>query len=284
MNRSDFLIEPEALAAQLEHSKLRVYDCAVHLKPSSSGYQMASGREDYEQQHIPGAAFLDLIKDCSDTTSGLGFTLPSADALAEAFAQNGIGNEHEVVFYSSGHLMWATRGWWLASFLGLDNIRVLNGGLTAWLAAGLPTSTGDETYPAAQLNPRPRPDRFVRLEEMMGLPAGTCTVNSLSRDMYTGEGDFHYGRPGHIPGSLHLFYDELLDNGRFRADHELRAALDARGMLSSERVVTYCGGGIAATVDGMACLLSGQDNVAVYDGSMSEWVAADQPLTTGSEA
>jgi thiosulfate/3-mercaptopyruvate sulfurtransferase len=94
----------------------------------------------------------------------------------------------------------------------------------------------------------------------------------------------HYGRRGHIPGSLNLHYDELLNAEGFRSADELHAALTSRGLLTADRIIAYCGGGISATIDGFACLLAGQERVAVYDGSMSEWVR-DQtlPLVTGAE-
>jgi len=110
----------------------------------------------------------------------------------------------------------------------------------------------------------------------------TCTVNALSPEVYAGTGDHHYGRRGHIPGSLNLFYDQLMDGHRFRPAETLTQTLKDSGMLDAPRVITYCGGGISATVDAFACLLSGKEEVAVYDGSMSEWVRDESlPLKTG---
>jgi len=80
----------------------------------------------------------------------------------------------------------------------------------------------------------------------------------------------HYGRRGHIPGSLNLHYDALLDDGHFKSASALRDVLQAQGLLHAERVIAYCGGGISATVDAFVCGLLGQEAVAVYDGSMAE--------------
>ena len=93
-----------------------------------------------------------------------------------------------------------------------------------------------------------------------------------------------YGRKGHITGSVNVHYDELLDGNRFRPADELRASLAAKGLLDADRVIAYCGGGISATIDALACLLIGKGEVAVYDGSMSEWVRDEAlPMTTGTE-
>ena len=111
-----------------------------------------------------------------------------------------------------------------------------------------------------------------------------CTVNALSKSLYEGTGEFYYTRRGHIPGSQLLFYDSMLEDEHFLPAAQLAEKLQAVGMLSAEQVITYCGGGIAATLDAFACKLMGQDNVAVYDGSMSEWVQDEnRPLTVGAE-
>ena len=190
-----------------------------------------------------------------------------------------------VVFYSGGHMMWATRAWWLALYAGHQNIAVLNGGLERWQSEGRPVTTSSPAYAAGDFTINPAPERFVDADAVaavMDQPA-VCTVNALSPAVYEGTGEMHYGRRGHIPGSINVFYDELLQDGSFRPADDLRQVLDGRGVTSAERVIAYCGGGISATIDAFACLLCGYDNVAVYDGSMSEWVRDERPLRTGAE-
>ena len=277
------LIEPEALQGELGSPTLRVFDTAVFLHPAKVGYRAESGLKGYRQAHIPGAAFMDLIKAFSDTSSGLGFTLPHIDALAAAAAQAGMGDDCQVVLYSSGHMMWATRAWWMLRYLGHRNVRVLNGGLDRWQKAGGTVESGDHHYSPAPVTVAPRSGMFVNLPGMeSALSAGVCTVNALSRSLYTGEGEFNYGRAGHIPGSIHLHYEGLLEDGAFRDPDALRRTLSSQGIMDQPRVIMYCGGGISATIDAFACLLAGHPDVAVYDGSMSEWVRSGRPLTTGS--
>lgn len=284
--RAELLIEPDTLADQLDDPNLRLFDASVFLVPSGSTYRAESGRERYRERHIPGAAFLDLIRDYADPASGLGFTLPGVADLARAMGTSGIGNEHRVVVYASGHTMWATRAFWLLRYAGHGQVAVLHGGLDGWRAAGGALAGGDEHYPRATFTPNPRPALFVDKSGMLAAlnDAAVCTVNALSPEVYAGTGDMHYGRRGHIPGSLNLHYDTLMDGHRFRSDAELESALRAAGLLDAGRVVTYCGGGISATIDAFACLLAGKDDVAVYDGSMAEWARdASLPLRTGIE-
>ena len=112
-----------------------------------------------------------------------------------------------------------------------------------------------------------------------------CTVNALSADVHAGDGPLSYGRKGHIAGSRNVPYDALLDHGRFRDAPVVAEALAEKGLLEAERVICYCGGGISATVDAFALSLLDHPNVAVYDGSMSEWANDPElPMETGQDA
>ena len=282
-NHPEYLISVDELAEQMDDASLRVFDTSVLLHATDQGYTSEPGRARYLEEHIPGAAFINLTEDWSDTTSGLNNTLPGIAALSQAIGNDGIGNDHLVVLYSSSHLMWATRAWWLLRYAGHTNVRVLNGNLAAWIDAGLPTRSDAERYPAAEFTPSPRRDLFVNTEEITrGMHEAVCTINALSPALYAGTGDFYYGRRGHIPGSRSVYFADILQNEFFLPAPELKAVLEAQGMLSAPRTLIYCGGGIAATLDGFACMLLGQENVGVYDGSMSEWAADDAlPLTLG---
>ncbi|MCP5027560.1 MAG: sulfurtransferase [Actinomycetia bacterium] len=280
----DYLIAPAELEPRLQEPRLRVLDATVFLVPAAAGYTAESGREEYDKGHIPGSAFMDLIQSFSDTTTGLGFSLPTPPAVADALGRLGISHHDDVILYSSGHMMWATRALWLLRYAGHERVAVLDGGLHRWRAEGRALSTQAHSYPATTYLPDPRPELFVDLSGMLEAVASgsVCTVNALSPEVYAGTGDRHYGRRGHIPGSLNVHYDELMENGNFRAAADLEAALASRGVLEAEQVVIYCGGGISATIDAFACLLLGKNDVAVYDGSMSEWVGDESlPLTIG---
>ena len=281
----EYLISAQELMQQLSDPAVRIFDTSVLLLAAEQGYTSQPGRERYLREHIPGAGFINLSEDWSDTRSPYNNTLPQIDALAEAIGRDGISNDNLVVLYSSSHLMWATRAWWLLRYAGHTNVKVLNGNLAAWLDAGLPVEAGAKAYAAATFSPSERADVFVSTAEMVaGMEEGVCTVNALSPALYEGTGEFYYGRRGHIPGSRSLYFSDLLENEFFLPAEQLHQTLEARGMLSASRTLIYCGGGIAATLEGFACALVGQENVGVYDGSMSEWAANEElPLTLGSK-
>ena len=281
----EYLISAQELMQQLNDPAVRIYDTSVLLLAAEQGYTSQPGRERYLREHIPGAGFINLSEDWSDTRSPYNNTLPQIDALAEAIGRDGISNDNLVVLYSSSHLMWATRAWWLLRYAGHTNVKVLNGNLAAWLDAGLPVEAGAKVYAAATFSLSERADIFVSTAEMVaGMEDGVCTVNALSPALYEGTGEFYYGRRGHIPGSRSLYFSDLLENEFFLPAEQLHQTLEARGMLSASRTLIYCGGGIAATLEGFACVLVGQENVGVYDGSMSEWAANEElPLTLGSK-
>ena len=278
----EFLISVDELAAQIDNPSLRLFDTSVLLHAVGQGYTSEPGRARYLEEHIPGAAFINLTQDWSDTTSGLNNTLPGVDALSRAIGKDGIGNDNLVVLYSSSHLMWATRAWWLLRYAGHTNVKVLNGNLTAWIEAGLPTRGNEERYPAAEFS-LSNESLFVNKQEVArGMRDAVCTVNALSPELYEGTGDFYYGRRAYSRKPVGVFC-QYFEWRVFLPAAELRKVLEAQGMLSAPRTLIYCGGGIAATLDGFACMLLGQTNIGVYDGSMSEWAADESlPLTLGS--
>ncbi len=270
------LVSTAWLADRLDQPNLRVFDCTVHLRPAKPGpYVIESGRADYTRAHLPGAAFVDLGQDLSDPTSDLRFTLPAAAALAAAFGAAGIGSAQTIVLYSSTSPMWATRLWWMLRGAGHRRALVLDGGLPKWLAEGRAVVSGASQHPPAAFEATPRPGVWADQQAVLAAigDGDVCTVNALSTALHRGTAELHYGRKGHIAGSVNLPYTRLThEDGSLRSPDELRAALADIGAATARRVICYCGGGIAATLDALALVQIGHPDVAVYDGSMSEWV------------
>lgn len=284
----EYLVSTDQLARVIENNpeNIRIFDATVSLVPNPPGYKAISGLEDYHSGHIPGAAFFDLMKDFSDTNSGLGFTLPGIDHLQSAYRAAGVSDDGQVVFYSTGAMMWATRAWWMLYSCGHKNVAILDGGFAKWSQESKTISVEAASYSAGNFNAEFNADRWVDKAKTVAAitDAGTCTINALSPGVYSGEADMNYGRKGHIENSKNVFYDELLDHGSFRPASELKTIFDEKGVLEKPRIITYCGGGISATIDALALALIGHENVSVYDGSMSEWVKDESlPLVTGSE-
>ena len=283
------LIRTDELAARLGEATLRVYDCTTFLHPQPGGARMRieTGRRHYEEQgHIPGAALIELQQDLSDASNGLRFSMPPAQSLARMLAAKGIGDGTEVVLYSAGDAWWATRVWWMLRAVGFDDAAVLDGGLARWIAEGRPVSTQPAAYaPAAKLSVRPR-DLFTdRHGVLAALADGSARVlNCLREEQHRGTADWHYGRPGHIAGSVSAPAAALFrPDGTFRPADELRHFFAERGVAAATKVVAYCGGGIAATADAFALTaLLGHDRVLVYDNSLQEGAMDPSlPMATG---
>jgi thiosulfate/3-mercaptopyruvate sulfurtransferase len=283
----EFLIDTETLERQLGDPALRVLDCTTHLIPDPKiTYQVVPGRADFEKGHIPGAQFVDLQADLSDNGHRFRFMKPSAEAFAAAMRRFGVGEGTRVVTYSTTTPQWATRVWWLLRVFGFDDAAVLDGGWQKWAREGRPVETG----PA---KPRP-PGTFVVREQrplMVGKDevlhaigdSGVCTLNALAPEVHAGTGGNNYGRLGRIKGSVNVPAAHLLDpaTGNFLPPAELRRRFEAVGAFDKE-VITYCGGGIAASADALALVMLGHPNVRLYDASMSEWaVDPSLPMETG---
>ena len=225
------LISTRDLAERLagDRGTLRIFDATVHLRPAKPGpYTVESGRADYEAAHIPLAAFADLSTDLSDSTSPLRFTLPSTTRLEAALSALGLSDGDDCVLYSSTSPMWATRLWWMLRSLGFDAM-VLDGGLVKWRAEGRPVVTGVEHYPPGTFHARPRHGLWADKNEVQGAigDGAVCTINALSASAHAGTAAVHYGRPGHISGSVNVPYASLLDDdGTFAPAERLRTAFD----------------------------------------------------------
>lgn len=281
------LVSTGWLAEHLSDPDLRIFDATVHLRPATPGpYAVESGRADYEAAHIPGAAFLDLAGELSDTHSGLSFTMPGTDAFAAAMGQAGVSRGARVVIYSTTTPMWATRLWWMLRACGFDEAAVLDGGFAKWTGEGRPTEAGARSYAPAELSLAARPGAWADKAEVLAAigDGAVCTINALSPSVHAGEGSTNYGRRGHIAGSRNVPYAALLQaDGTYQDDEVLRALFAGVGATGRARVICYCGGGISATMDALALARIGHPNVAVYDGSMAEWVRDPSlPMETGA--
>lgn len=281
MRANETLVDTTWLADRLSGDRLRVLDVTVQITPE---FMVRSGRPDWEQAHIPGSGFGDLLDELSDPGApAVLMMLPPAGQFAKVMGGLGVGPGTEVVLYDSRENMWAARVWWMLHAFGFDEAAVLDGGWRAWTAGGHPTCSVPCVAPSAEFVARPRPGVFVGADEVLAAiddPA-TLIVSALGRRQHRGEVS-EYGRPGHIPGATNISAWAILDrdSGRYRPLDELREL--CAPALGAERVVTYCGGGIAASSLAFVLRLLGHPNVAIYDGGLLEWCANPSlPLEIG---
>jgi thiosulfate/3-mercaptopyruvate sulfurtransferase len=274
------LMSTEQLAKILGQPSLRIYDCTTYLEPSPPGnddpYVAVAGRRTFEEAHIPGADFLDLQGEFSDTTTRLRFMMPATAQLEAAFGRHGLGGDNRVVLYSIGTMMWATRFWWMLRSLGFDHAAVLDGGFDKWKAEGRPTESGPARgYPPAAFKAAPRPGLFVDKRAVLAATRerSTVIVNALGPQFHKGLEPSRYGRPGRVPGSVNVPAANLVNAAQkdFTTLSDAEAKFAAAGVSKDKRVICYCGGGISATIDLFLLHQLGHDSLTLYDGSMGEW-------------
>jgi len=280
---SQALVTCDWLEAHLDDPDLVIFDCTVYLVQSDmvgQPYDVISGRADYDKDHIPGSGFLDLQKDFSNADSRYRFTLPTMQDAAAAFARHGIGTDKRVVLYSRKNIQWATRFWWMLRWLGFDNAAVLNGGYDKWVADGRAISTDECHYGPGELPINPKPELFVGKDAVAAAigDKDVCTINALAPDLHRGE-NLRYGRPGRVPGSVNVPAASLLDTEtqEILPRERVMQTFAVAGAGPTKRIIAYCGGGIAATLDAFLLHELGYRDIAVYDNSMSEW-ANDKSL------
>lgn len=280
----DRLVSTAWLAENLADPALRVLDCSVWLVPAGAGMRAQSGRMAWEQAHIPGSGFADLVDELSDKSRPLPFMMPPVEQFAAAMGRYGVDAGATVVLYDTGPHTWATRLWWMLRAMGFDNAAVLDGGFGKWKAEGRAVDAGACRYPPALFPARPREGVLVDRQVVCSVyrQPQVRLINALSADEHAGRVT-RAPRPGHIPGSGNVPAGSLLDpaTGTFLPLDVLRDRFQAQGALDGRRVITYCGGGIAATCAAFTLARLGVRDVAVYDGSLAEWAGdASLPLET----
>ena len=272
------LVEPAWVEEHLEDEDLRILDVTIQVRLKPVPW-MRSGRREWRRAHVPGAAFVDLRKVCDPNSPARTFTLPNAEWFSAAMGRVGVGDGTRVVLYDARESMWAARLWWMLRAFGFENAAVMNGGWTAWRLEERPVSSEPCAYPPATFTPAPRPGLFVGKEEVLRVidDPNACIVCALGRRQYRGERREYGRRRGHIPGACNVSAWRILDRHtqRYRPLAELRQLFG--DVLGAGRIVTYCGGGVAASSDAFVLHLLGQRNVAVYDGGFIEW-SADRRL------
>ena len=272
----EFLVETGWLAGHLQDPGVRILDCTTHLPPlpDNSYYTVRPGRDDFLNGHIPGSAFVDMDHDVADTSASFHFMLPSSSQFADAMSALGIGHDTLVVSYSTANHWWATRLWWMLRVFGHERAAVLNGGFQKWRKEGRPVESGAASPRArAQFNAHPARREMVatRQDVLQAIGAADiCIVNALRPEQHCGTGGVYYGRRGHIKGSVNLAAMATVDDDNvFKSTEELRRMFAEP--LCKPTVITYCGGGIAATADTLVLTMLGHNDVRLYDASLSEW-------------
>lgn len=273
------LVDAEWLERHLRDDDLCVVDASWHLPNTGRD----AGPE-YLAAHIPGAVFFDIDR-VADTDSQLPHMLPDAGHFAREVGRLGIDNDTRVIVYDSAGLFSAARVWWMFRAFGHARVAILDGGLPAWQRQGLPLEAGQVERPPAEFTARPEPDAvWTRADVQRSLDTGSAAmIDARPPGRFAGiDPEPRPGLPsGHIPGSRNIPFNTVTDpeTGCLRAPAELQERFAG---LDDRPVVCSCGTGVTACVLAFALHWLGRDDVAVYDGSWTEWAGREgAPIETG---
>ncbi|MBC2664009.1 3-mercaptopyruvate sulfurtransferase [Novosphingobium flavum] len=267
----DSLVSTEWLANEIGASDLRIVDATKHLPEA--------GRDayaEYAEGHIPGAVFMNL-EELVDEQARIESTLPSAEKFSSRMQALGLGDGSRIVLYDDSAIKTSARAWFmLARLFGAHNVAILDGGIAKWIAEGRPLAQGVETLRRRHFTPW-ADDKVLRDKaQMLANVASRAeqVVDARGAPRFTGASP--ETRPGlasgHIPGALNVPYTGLFNaDGTFKDTAGLTEAFTAAGVDLSRPVVTSCGSGITACVVAFGMHLIGKDDVALYDGSWTEW-------------
>lgn len=276
---TDPLVSTDWLAAHL--GEVQLVD-ATWFMPNEG----REGHADYLAAHIPGAVFFD-IDAVADRTVDLPHMLPTAEDFAEAAGALGLSRDAIIVAYDSFGVRSSARVWWTLRVMGFPKVFVLDGGLKKWLAEGRPTETGQAALPATNLSPSLEAGLVRDLGAVKNLLTSKAAqlVDARGAARFRGEAPEPRAglRSGHMPGACNTPFDSLLNpDGTMKSAEELKALFRAAKVDLTAPIVTTCGSGVTASVVALALARLGREDVAVYDGSWTEWGGRpDTAVVTG---
>ena len=262
-------------------NNLRIFDCTVWLKPQPHKiYKIISGKSDYIKEHISNSSYLDVLE-LSDKDSPYDFMMPSSYKIDKIMSANGIGPNTHIILYSRENMQWATRVWWMLRSVNFFNVSILDGGFDKWKKENRSTTSLPLTYKKNIFKSKPLKNFFCNKEEVLASINNKkiCIINALRKTLHDATENINYGRPGHIKNSINIPSADMLNNNNFlyKEIGNLKEIFNKYDVLNKKKVITYCGGGIAATNIAFALTVLGYNNISVYDGSLNEW-AKDKKL------
>ncbi|WP_326523578.1 sulfurtransferase [Sphingomonas sp.] len=266
------IIDARTAIALVASGDVAVFDCRFELTDPDAG------AADHAREHIAGAQYLDLETDLSGPATGTNgrHPLPDRQMLAATLRTLGLRQGQQVIAYDDHEGPFAARLWWLLRWLGHDRVAVLDGGLSAWLAAGGPLARGEAK--------RGKPGDFTASAEPSlptvtardvedGLAAGDrLLVDARAAERFRGEVAAFDPVPGHIPGARNRPYRDNVIDGRFKSGKVLATEFSAIiGSSEPSDLVLYCGSGVTACHNALALEIAGLPGASLYPGSWSEW-------------
>lgn len=279
VERGQFLVETEWLAEHWQDANVRVVDMRGYvrtvMRDNTQEALYVGAREEYEQEHIPGAVYIDWTSDIVDLDDPVEAQIAPAHVFARTLERLGIGDEHLVVVYDAHPAsQFATRLWWAMHYYGHRSVAVLNGGLPKWQRENRPMTAEVPVYPPAKFTPEVQPLLRATAEDVLAAlnQSDTLIIDARDRAQYIGEVARGHGRFGHIPGASNVPREALIaPDGTFRSNEELKQVFANAHLEPEKRVIAYCNGGVAATSVLFSLAMLGHPALTNYDGSWNEW-------------
>ena len=275
------LVSTQWLSDNLDNKMITVLDGTSHLP--------TTGRDataEFAEKHIPGAMHFN-IEDIADPDTALPHMLPSSELFANKVGALGIKNENHIVVYDVYGMQSAARVWWMFRVFGHNNIAVLNGGLPKWEAEERQLTSESRTLTTAEFNATFRPNLVRYIENIRRFIDGGAEqiIDVRTAGRFTAaEPEPRNGmRSGHMPGAINLPFTELLEGDfkTYKSANAIHSRVEAANIDLSRPITASCGSGVTACALALGLYLIGKEDVAVYDGSWTEWGGRqDTPVVT----
>jgi thiosulfate/3-mercaptopyruvate sulfurtransferase len=283
MHHFTTLVDTATLATQLERADLVLFDCRFDLG------NVDWGMSEYTAAHLPGASYLHLDRDLSSpvTEHSGRHPLPDPHEFAQLLGARGVGPDSQLVAYDQGNGAHAARLWWLARWIGLRKVAVLDGGIAAWRASGLPLEQGVRNNVPTGFPLRLAQGAWLTSETVNELRQrpGNLLVDARGAERFAGRNETIDPIAGHVPGARnHPFLGNLGVDGRFLGRELLRQRWSVLlGALPASALIAMCGSGVTACHNLLALEHAGFSGGRLYAGSWSEWIRdPSRPVATGS--
>lgn len=275
---TDPFVSTEWLAQHLRDPNVIVLD--------TSWYMPAAKRDpsaEYLAGHIPGAVFFD-IDGVADLTTDLPHMLPAPTDFARMVGAIGVGDGMTIVVYDELGLQSSPRGHWTFRTMGARDVRILEGGGAKWRAEGRPIEAGNTTRASTTFTAHFNPNAVADVDQVKAIVAngGKTIVDARSWERFIGTAPEPRAglRGGHMPGAKNVPFDTLVENGKLKPAAQLREVFAKAGVDPARPIVTSCGSGLTAAIVALALQHIGAGDVAVYDGSWTEWGGRDDTAVT----
>ncbi len=274
------IVSTQWLEDHLHDPSVRVVDCRgyVSTRAVAHGVEEADylgAIKEYEQEHIPGAVYVDWTSDIIDPDDPVTAQIASPERFAEAMGSRGIDGETHVVAVDHMGGQFATRLWWALRYYGHDRVSVLDGGWNRWLDEDRPTDAEPVAVDRRTFVPKIRPELRITAESLRDRLSESSLQILDARDAGQYTAARRRGpRGGHIPGAVNVPRERFFaEGGGALPEEELKGRFSDLGVALDRPVVAYCNGGVAATVVLFNLYRAGMENAANYDGSWNEWGA-----------